>query len=170
MTENDQIQADLPEPSEATAPDTVDEDSGDDDAVLDPKMRAHLHKLREEARTQRSRALAAEADRERLITQVAAAQHRDAEHVAAEHLIDQTDLWRYTDPDKQREFYDHQFGEIVPDRVAEAAKAIAAQKPHLAKPSTAPPPTDRPIEGLRPGARAEEKPSAPSWASALRGT
>ncbi len=51
-----------------------------------------------------------------------------------------------------------QSSELDDETVVEAAKRLAAQRPHLAKPTADRPPSDRPIERLRPGASPETKP------------
>ena len=152
-----------PEPPATPTP-TPTPEPGDDH----PMSLGEARKLRRESAALRARAKAAEDDNERLITQNAALSRREVEHAAASVLYDPSDVWR-VDPDVQQSFYDEQFGEVVGDKVREAAAALAASKPHLAKPPTAPPPSDRPIEGLRAGARVEEKPVAPTWHSALHG-
>ena len=56
-------------------------------------------------------------------------------------------------------------------QIVAAAKALAAEKPHLARPNAAPPPSQRPIEGAPSGAtHPQSKPAAPTWASAIRGS
>ena len=67
------------------------------------------------------------------------------------------------------EFLDEQFNDVLPDKVAEATAALLESKPYLGRP-VGPPPSARPVEGLKPGARAREDESpAPSWTQALRG-
>jgi hypothetical protein len=62
-----------------------------------------------------------------------------------------------------------EFGAVDQAKVTEAAQQLVAERPHLARPPQAPPPTDRPIEGLRRGASPDATPSAPSWQSFIRG-
>jgi len=139
-----------------------------DDDDSEPQSIEQARKLRSENRSLRSRLRAMETDYEGAITRLAALEHAEVERHAGEVLVDPADIWRHQ-PDLTA-FYDDEFHQITRDKVVETAKQLAADKPHLAKPPTAPPPTDRPIEGLRPGARApEDKPPTPSWASALRG-
>ena len=91
----------------------------------------------------------------------------EAERIASEALIDPSDLWRER-PNVQA-FYDESFAMIVPDKVREATAAIVAARPHLAKPRAERPPSDRPLEGLRSGARAPEETKPITWSTALRG-
>jgi hypothetical protein len=158
------------EPVEPTPapPETADADDDTiDDAVLDPRTKEALRKLRNENRSLRTRLRSTETDYEAAATQLAAAQHAEVKRIAAEVLVDPSDLWRAGVD--MTTFVDDEFKSIVADRVVETAKALAAEKPHLAKPPTAPPPSNRPIESLRSGARPEEKPPAPTWATAIRG-
>jgi hypothetical protein len=159
----------MSEPIEPTPvlEDAVLEDAtdDDDDEILDMKA---VRKLRSENRNLQSRLHEVQSGYERIVTQHGALLRRGVEQEAEKYLYDANDIWR-ADPDTQKEFYDEQFGDIIGDRVAEAARAIAASKPHLARPPQGPPPTDRPLEGLRGGASPEDKPPAPSWYTALRG-
>ena len=141
--------------------DEVDEDT------LDPRARAVMQKIRHEAAGLRARLHELESEHEGAVTRLSAMEHAEVERHAAEYLIDPSDVWR-AQPDLTA-YYDAEFKQVVGDKVREAAEAVIASKPHLAKPPSAPPPSDRPIEALRPGARAEEKPAAVTWASALRG-
>jgi hypothetical protein len=157
----------IDEPTPATEPDAEDTalpDDGDDE-VQD--LRA-MRRLRTENKRLRHELREAQENYGSAAARLAAAQRREAERIAGEVLHEGSDLWR-VDPELQQEFYDEEFGEVTRDRVVEAAKALAADKPHLGRPPAGPPPTDRPLEGLRGGARPEEPTPAPSWASALRG-
>lgn len=137
----------------------------DDDSPLDL---AAARKLRSENKSLRDRLRTTETDLEAAVTRLAAAQHAEVERLAAEHLVDPSDIWR-AQPDLAA-FTDEEFRSITADRVVETAKALIAEKPHLAKPVTpTAPPTDRPIEGLRSGARPEATPTETTWAQALRG-
>jgi hypothetical protein len=140
---------------------TADDDTAADDSLNLPQNLDQARKLRSENKALRERAQTAE-------TRLAAAHHADVERIAGEILIDPTDVWT-AQPDMSA-FYDDEFGQITADKVVAVAKELAAAKPHLAKPPSAPPPTDRPIEGLRPGAAPEVKTTTPSWSSAIRGT
>ena len=144
-----------------TSPDAADDDD------TSPQTLEQARKLRSENRSLRTRLRTAEADVERLATQAAAWQHREIERTAAEVLVDPADVWR-VDPELQQSFYDDRFGEISTDGVIAAAEQLAQSKPHLAKPTNSPPPTDRPIEGLRGGASPEPKRAEVTWSSALR--
>ena len=159
-----------PAPEQPT-PELTDTDApveSADDVELPQDIEA-AKKLRSEAANLRRRNRELEADNERLITQTAAWQRREIERTAGEILVDASDVWR-VDPEVTQSFYDAEFGEISSDHVIAAAKALAAEKPHLARPNTAPPPTDRPLEGLRGGASPELKKTEVTWASALRRT
>lgn len=149
------------EPADVEVPDT-------DDVEVPDTIEA-ARKLRSENRSLRQRLHTAEADVEKLVTQQAAWQRAEIERTAAEVLVDPADVWRI-DPDTQQSFYDQEFGEISVDGVVSAAKKLASEKPHLAKPNTAPPPSKQPIEGLRGGASPEPKKTETTWSSALRGT
>lgn len=100
---------------------------------------------------------------------VSAYQLAEVKRVAGEVLHDPDDLLAHQ-PD-MTVYFDAEFaGMVNADNVVEQAKELIRQRPHLGKPQTAPPPTDRPIESLRPGASpAGEKTTAPTWAQALRG-
>ena len=160
--------AEIPQISDDDADGTLSnaDNAGDDDEAPSDALR----KARNEAKNLRARLRAKEADYEKLSTQLAAAQRRDAERVAAETLVDPQDLWLHTDAETQQSFVDEEFGAIAADNVVAAAKRVIAQRPHLAKPQAIRPPTDRPLESLRSGAMpAEEKKPTPSWHTALRG-
>ena len=154
-----------PEPPPVGEVSEVDDVSDDD---LDPRIRAYVAKLKREAQGLRSKLRDAEeiagaaSARETVHTreQVAAA-------AAAAGLIDGHDLFiAHPDPN---EFLDEQFRDVVGDRVAEATQALLARKPYLGR-AVGAPPTDRPLESLRPGASPEPKqPTTPSWSAALHG-
>jgi hypothetical protein len=79
-----------------------------------------------------------------------------------------SDVWQaQSDPDA---FLDEEYGTVDAAKVAEAAQSLTEQKPHYAADKrVAPPPSDRPIEGLRGGATpADFKKAQPSWADAIR--
>ncbi len=148
-----------------------------DDSEFDPRAREALQKAQREAKNLRTRLhdtearlRAVEDNRASDLARLAAAEKRDVEREAAQVLLDAEDLWRHTDEATQQAFVDEQFHEIIPDRVREAAAAIIAQRPHLAKPpAVTAPPTDRPLESLKPAARAVEPARETSWARLLRG-
>ena len=173
--------APTPEPVEQTISDTAPPGDAErdelgrftsapepDDVELPRDLEA-AKKLRSEAANLRRENRELRADNERLITQAGARQRADIEAAAAEVLVDGADVWR-VDPNLQQSFYDEQFGEISTDGVVAAAKKLASEKPHLARPPSAPPPSDRPIEGLRGGASPEPRQTEVTWNSALRGT
>jgi hypothetical protein len=111
---------------------------------------------------------AAEEQYEATIAQLATLQRTEIERIGGEILVDGGDLYRHGADEET--VYDEQFHQLMPDRVREAARAIAEARPHLAKRDVGPPPTERPIESLRSGARAEENTPAPSWYTAIRGS
>ena len=78
--------------------------------------------------------------------------------------IDGEDVWRIR-PMSNR--VGRREVQLQPDRVREAVQALAQSKPHLAKAAT-PPPTDRPVEGLRAGASPEPRKTEVAWQSVLR--
>jgi hypothetical protein len=124
-------------------------------------LRRRLHERDEQYNT-------LQAEHEGTMTRLGQLERAEIERIAGEHLIDATDVWQ-AQPDVQA-FYDEEYKQIVSDKVVETAKSIIAAKPHLARPQSAPPPSERPIEGLRPGAAPETKSKTPTWASAIRGT
>lgn len=156
--------------SPQAAPEPEQVDTADDVEV--PQTLEAARKLRSENRSLRQRLHAAEAanaELEGAATRLSALEHAEVERIAAQDLIDGSDVWT-AQPDLTA-FYDEEFKQVVPDRVREATQALIASKPHLARPNTTPPPSKQPLEGLRPGATPNEpKPKAHSWSSALRGT
>ncbi len=144
---------------------TAEDDVSDDE--LDPRTRAAMQKLRRENQNLRTRLHESE-------EMVAGAAARATVHhkavieaaAAAAGFIDPTDFTlAHPDPSP---FLDEQFETIVGDRVAEAAEALLEAKPHLRRPVGAPP-SQRPVEGLRPGASPEPRKAEVTWSSALRG-
>lgn len=139
------------------------------DRVLDesgwhPDAIAEVRKLRRESQRLRDRARTAEEGVERAAAQLGAMHHAEAERIAADLLIDPTDLWS-----AGTDFTDPETGEFDPNLVAEAARGLIADKPHLARPQSGPPPSNRPVEGLRGGATPATDPAPkPSWSSAIR--
>ena len=159
------------EPREPTQPDPVeppDTDDLADDPAMNPQTREHLQKLGIKPQPARP----APRNRNRSCGRhgaTAEQQRAEVERIAGQVLIDPADVWR-VNSDTSQAFIDAEFHKVSGDNVVEAAKALAASKPHLAKPPAGPPPSDRPIEGLRPGATpSDAKPVQPTWASALRG-
>jgi hypothetical protein len=141
------------------------EAAADDEAPTD--MRG-VRKLRNEAARLRHLLREEQANRASDLARLAAYEKAEVERAAGTVLVDPEDLWRHTDEATQAEFND-EFGSVIGDRVKEAAQAIAASRPHLAKPNIAPPPSKQPIEG-RSGASPElKKPTTPTWAQALHG-
>jgi hypothetical protein len=93
----------------------------------------------------------------------------EVKRVAGEVLHDPDDLLRHQ-PDMSN-YFDTEFeGVINADNVVAAAKELAAEHPHLGKPQqVTPPPTDQPVEGLRPGASPAPRPAPASWSAVIRG-
>jgi hypothetical protein len=152
------------DPTPATEPDA--EDIGDE-STLDPKMRDAFKKLRSENRRLRTRLRDSE-EQVGIASARLSAHHRAVVAAAAKAagMIDGEDLLSVYDPN---EFLDEQFADVVDDKVVEATRALLDAKPYLGRP-VGPPPTDRPVEGLRSGARPADKPKSASWATAIRGS
>ena len=149
-----------PEPT----PVTEEVEVGDDDEPIDM---AAVRKIRREAANLRARMHELEEQLGAAAARETARDRAEVERIAGEHLVDPGDIWR-AQPDLTA-YYDGEFHEITRDRVIETAMALAREKPHLARPQAAPPPTDRPLEGLRSGAAPEVKEQPISWSSALHG-
>ena len=144
----------------------------DDDAPVENmkhvrKIRAQNQRMRHRLREAEANRQAAEEAHERDLAKLADLERREIERAAAEVLADPTDLLRFADEAEQQSFND-EFGSIVADNVVAAAHRLAAERPHLAK-RAFPPPTDQPVEGLKPGASPESKPKPTSWQTAIRG-
>ena len=148
--------------------DTAIDEAADDEPIRDM---AAVKRLRQEAQRLRHLLREEQANRQSeqasALARIAEYEKREIEQAAAQVLIDPQDVMRYTSAEEQAAFND-EFGAIVADTVVEAAKRLAAQRPHLAK--TQRPPTDRPLEGLRGGASPEQQARPITWAQALRGT
>src|SRR5262245_28165283 len=132
------------------------------------KLRRENAGLRERAHTAEERAHALEESYGEAAAIVTSMQRAEVERLASSVLHDPGDLLAHQ-PDLAS-YYDDEFKTITADKVVEAAKALAAQKPHLGKPpAVAPrPPTDRPIESLRSGAMPDaDKPKPITWSSVL---
>lgn len=164
-------EGDPPQATELTD-EAIDELAGDDE---EPRDMAAVRRMRAENQRLRHRLREAEANRQSVedsragdLARLAALEKAEIERAASAVLVDAEDLWRYVDEATQQTFND-EFGAIVADNVVEAAKKLAADRPHLAKPVVAPPPSAQPIEGLRPGASPESKPKPTSWAAAIHG-
>ena len=144
--------------------DTTEASQSLDESGFDPAAIGEIRKLRRESQRLRERLRTAETETERAVTQAEALRHREVERIAAEHLVDPSDVWS-----TGTDFTDPETGELDLGLVVEAAKSLTADKPHLARPSTAPPPSDRPVEGLRAGATptGQSNPK-PSWQSVIR--
>jgi len=153
----------MTEPNEPTTP-----PEPVDDVVDEPLTLAEARKLRRESAGLRRRLHDAEEQIGAEAARETAHQRAEVERIAAEHLVDASDIWR-AQPDLSA-YCDEEFHEITRDRVVETAKALAAEKPHLARPQQiSPPPTSRPIEGLKSGAMPDEKPAPVGWSAVIRG-
>lgn len=155
--------------TEPTADTQSAEPSGtmQDDTLDLPENLEAAKKLRSENKNLRERLRALESDYEAAATRLEGMRHAEIERLAAEHLIDPHDIWADLPADSVVDEY----GMVNPAKVAEAAKALTASKPHLAKdynPRPAPP-TDRPIEGLRGGATPYDftPQPQPTWSDAI---
>jgi hypothetical protein len=123
----------------------------------EPMTVSEARKLRRESASLRARLHEAEEQLGAAAAVLSAYQLNEVRRIAGETLVDPDDL--ITRQPDMSAYIDEQFAGLVnADRVTEQAKALIAQRPHLAKPSAGPPPTDRPIEGLRSGTRPEEPP------------
>lgn len=149
----------------ASAPSGTSDGPSDDSLEL-PQNLDQARNLRSENRNLRQRMKAAEEGLEQAAARLQAMQRVEVERLAATDLIDPTDVWiAHSDVDG----FLTEEGTIDPQRVAEAAQAITSAKPHLAaEKKVGRPPTDRPVEGLRPGARPDAHVSQPTWADAIR--
>ncbi|BDB45385.1 MULTISPECIES: hypothetical protein [Mycobacterium] len=139
-------------------------DHGDDSLDLPQNLEA-AKRLRSENRNLRERLRTLESDYEAAVTRYDAMQMNEVQRVAAEHLIDPADIWT-----TGKDFYD-EYGMPDPEKIATAATTLLTEKPHLGtnyKPTPAPP-SDRPIEGLRPGATPSDytPEPQPTWSEAI---
>lgn len=162
-----------PEPGSGLDDADIEALAGDDDQVLNMRMAKRLRgenqRLRHKLREAESNREAAEDARAGDLAKLANLEKREIERSVEGLLADPSDLWLHTSEAQQREWVDQQFGEVIPDAARDAARAIIENRPHLARRAT-PPPSDRPVESLRPGASPEQsKPAAASWSTALRG-
>jgi hypothetical protein len=151
---------------------TIDE-LADDNVMIDARtakrLRSEAQRLRHRLREAEANRQAAEDARAGDLAKLANYEHRAVEQAVEGVLADPSDLWLHTTEEQQQAWVDQQFGEVIPDAARDAARALIESRPHLAK-RTTPPPTDRPVESLRPGTSPEQtKPATPSWAAALRG-
>lgn len=140
------------------------------DTVELPQTIEQAKKLRAENKSLRTRVHALEEKYGEAAAVVSAMQLAEVKRLAGGLLHDPDDLIAHQ-PDMTA-YFDAEFtGMVSADRVTEQAKALIAQRPHLGKPqSSGKPPSDRPIEGLRPGAAPADKPKPTSWATAIRGS
>lgn len=155
----------MTEPVGEPIPDT-EPDAEDIESTLDGRTRDAFKKLRSENHSLRTRLRDSE-EQVGIASARLAAHHKAVIEAAAKAagLIDPSDFTvHHPDPG---EFVD-EFADVVPDKVTAAAQALLEAKPYLGRPS-GPPPSQRPIESLRSGARPEEPTTAPSWSTALRG-
>ena len=164
-----------PEGEEVSAPEP---EATADESMLDDRAKAALQKARREARSLRERLHATEEQVGQLQSQVgeqaaivSAMQLAEIKRLAGDLLHDPDDLIAHQ-PDMSNYFDEEFTGIVSADRVVEQAKELIRQRPHLGKPPQVapPPPTDRPIEGLKPGATPDTKPSAPvGWSAVIHG-
>lgn len=153
-----------------TPPDTSEVRNTDTEPVADslelPQNLDQARNLRSENKNLRQRMKAAEEGLQQASARLLAMQRAEVERLAASELIDPADLWTaHADVDG----FLTDDGTIDPQRVTEAAQAITTVKPHLAaEKKIGPPPTNRPVEGLRPGASPATQVSQPTWADAIR--
>jgi hypothetical protein len=127
-----------------------------------------VRKLRKESANYRTKYREAATDLEAAASQLGAMRHAEIERLAAEHLKDPSDVWRaQADPSA---FLDEEFGTVDPAKVTEVAQSLVTEKPHYAADKrVAPPPTNRPIEGLRGGATPGDYTGTPepTWADVI---
>lgn len=125
-------------------------------------------KLRAENKKLRDRLRALETDHEAAVSRLDGMRHAEVERIAAEHLIDAADIW--TAAQDVNNLVDDD-GLVDAGKVSEAAQALVAEKPHLGasyRPQNRPP-TERPIESLKPGASPSRgQHSTPTWADVFR--
>jgi hypothetical protein len=157
----------MTEPTSSPAPTEAPVEQPQSDSLSLTENLEAAKRLRSENKTQRERAKAAETELEATKAQLAAMRRTEVERLAGAELIDPADLWN-AHADVAEFLTDD--GTIDAGLVNEAAQAITAAKPHLAaEKKTSPPPSDRPVEGLRSGATPDTRPSpAPTWAEAIR--
>ncbi|GED99697.1 hypothetical protein nbrc107696_01440 [Gordonia spumicola] len=135
---------------------------------------ADVRRLKRENQTLRARAKAAEQQAADLAARYDAAQRADVIRLAGEHLDDAEDLFRFHDPEAGAlmDALRADDGSIDADLVAEHASRIVEARPKLGvdyQPEPTRPPTDRPVESLRPGASPlEEAPRGRSWTDVIQ--
>lgn len=103
-----------------------------------------------------------------LSAQIETYRRAEVERFAASVLADPKDLWLGTA--SANDFVGDD-GTVDEARVLEHVTALAAERPHWAIENQRPtaPPSQRPIESLRPGATSRPvEPEAPTWSSVLR--
>ena len=136
-------------PETTTAAESTDD--GADDGLDLPQNLDQARKLRSENKMLRERLHAAETAAAEAGTYLGDMRRAEVERLAGSELIDPADLWT-AHPEVDGFLTDD--GTIDPAKVTEAAQAITTAKPHLSVDNKKPPrpPSDRPVEGLRPGA------------------
>jgi hypothetical protein len=153
-------------PAPAQAQDDADDQGeGDDGDDLTPHDLDKQRQLRNEARNMRKRAKAAEGELDTLRSVVDGLRRGEVERLAAAELNDARDL---LDRHELGDFLD-EGGNVDPGKVSAAARVLVDERPHMAAPPVVTaPPTNRPIEGLTPGASPQRKAQeATTWAGAL---
>lgn len=150
-------------PQAAAVADDIDEGDLDGDD-FDPDRR--VRRARNEARGLRGRLRDTEAERDGLLAVVDGLRRGEVERLAATELVDARDL---LDRHAVAEFLD-EAGRVDPAKVSTAAKALIADRPHVAAPPVVTvPPTNRPLESLKPGGSPQRQPEPTTWQSALGG-
>ncbi|GEE01119.1 hypothetical protein nbrc107696_15650 [Gordonia spumicola] len=134
-----------------------------------PASVADVRRLKRENQALRARAKTAEQQAADLAARYDAAQRADVIRLAGEHLDDAEDLFRFHDPEAGAlmDALRADDGTIDADLVAEHAARIVEARPKLGvdyQPEPTRPPTDRPVESLRPGASPADAPATgASW-------
>ena len=145
----------------AVAPEGDEHDDADDFTDLHA-----ARKIRSENKNLRGRLRDAESERDGLQAVVDGFRRGEVERLAAAELHDARDL---LDRHEVGEFLDES-GNVDPGKVSAAARALTTERPHMAAPPVVTaPPTDRPIEGLTPGASPQRTPQETTWHSFLGG-
>ena len=149
-----------------TADDIADADTvgAEFDESGTPLNLAAARKLRRENQGLRERLRATTAAAEQAQTVADGARRAEVSRIAAAALHDARDLLDRADVATLLAAD----GTVDHAAVAAAIAALTADRPHLAKPSNFPPPSDRLVESLHPGASGAPVPvPQPSWAAAF---
>lgn len=157
-TTPDGPQDDAQPPTDASEADhTTETDTGDGGA---------LKKLRSENKSLRERLRESEGATAALSTVVDGMRAAELRRLVSDKLADPADLT----VDIASLLDDA--GQLDSEKVDAAVDTLLSEKPHFAKQPErpTPPPSDRPIEGLKSGAAPDYRPTTPSWHSAIRGS